>query len=52
MRTRDEFEWLEYSVFPILCVLAVWSTGSPRINYDMLVIPVGKQEVVQYLRHL
>lgn len=44
MRTRDELEWLEYSVCPVLCVLAVWSTGSPRINYDPSVTAICNQE--------
>ena len=52
LRTRDEFEGLKNPVCSVLCILAVRSIGSPRINYDMSVVVVSKEEGMQYLRHL
>ena len=51
-RTRNEFERLKNGVLSVFCILAVRSTGSPRINYDTSVIVVGKEEEMQYFRHL
>ena len=43
MRTWDKFERPQNRVLSVLCVLAVWSTGPPRINYDTSMVAVGKK---------